>query len=70
VAATLFCGDVAFNSTPVDPDAGGNFTISGELSAIPPNPCAAPILLIRHYAGGAPGPRFAAGIPKVESNDD
>jgi hypothetical protein len=71
VAATLFCGDLAFNSAPTDLDAAGNFKISGALSAVPPNPCAAPILLIRNYAAGAPGPWFAAGIPKVaESNDD
>ncbi len=70
VAATLFCGDVAMTSAPTDLDAAGNFTISGALSAVPPNPCTAPILLIRNYAGGAPGPWFAAGIPKVGERDD
>lgn len=71
VAATLFCGDLAFNSAATDLDAAGNFKVSGALSAVPPNPCAAPILLIRNYAAGAPGPWFAAGIPKAaESNDD
>ncbi len=70
VAATLFCGDVALNSAPTDLDAAGNFTISGTLSAVPPNPCVAPILLIRNYAAGAPGPWFAAGIPKVNERDD
>jgi hypothetical protein len=70
VAATLFCGDVAMNSAPTDLDAAGNFTITGALSAVPPNPCAAPILLIRNFAAGAPGPWFAAGIPKVGERDD
>lgn len=70
VVATLFCGDVAFNSAPTDLDAAGNFTISGALSATPPNPCTLPILLVRNYANGAAGPWFAAGIPKVEDSDD
>jgi hypothetical protein len=70
VAATLFCGDLTFNSAPTDLDAAGDFKISGALSAVPPNPCNAPILLIRNYAAGAPGPWFAAGIPKAASKDD
>jgi hypothetical protein len=69
VAATLFCGDIAFTSAPTDLDAAGNFSIKGALPAVPPNPCVAPILLIRNYAAGAPGPWFAAGIPKVEDGD-
>lgn len=69
IAATLFCGDLAITSAPADLDAAGNFTIKGALPAVPPNPCVAPILLIRNYANGAPGPWFAAGIPKVEDND-
>jgi hypothetical protein len=70
VVATLFCGDIALNSAPTDLDAAGNFSISGALSAVPPNPCTAPILLIRNYANNAAGPWFAAGIPKVSARDD
>jgi hypothetical protein len=54
---------------PTDLDASGNFKINSALSAIPPNPCAAPILLIRNYANGSPGSWFAAGIQKIEDDD-
>jgi hypothetical protein len=65
VVATLFCGTAPFHSDPVDLDAAGDFTIRSPLSGVVPNPCAAPILLIRNFGGtpAAPGPWFAAGIP-------
>jgi hypothetical protein len=69
VVATLFCGDLAMNSQPTDLDAAGDFQIRGALSAVPPNPCDAPILLIRNFANNTPGPWFAAGIPKVDDED-
>jgi hypothetical protein len=63
VVATLFCGTSPFHSAPVDLDAAGDFVIRSPLSGVVPNPCLTPILLIRNYAAGAPGPWFAAGIP-------
>ncbi|MGL4231670.1 MAG: hypothetical protein ACRCWJ_09925 [Casimicrobium sp.] len=69
VVATLFCGDLTMNSTATDLDAAGDFKIDSALSAMPPIPCAAPILLIRNFANGAAGPWFAAGIPKVDDED-
>jgi hypothetical protein len=68
VFATLFCGApgsaTAFSSNPagvaLDPD--GDFTIDDVLSPLPPNPCDAPVLLIRLTLGTQPW--FAAGIEK------
>lgn len=64
VVATLFCGTTPFHSAPVDLDAAGDFVIRSPLSGVVPNPCLTPILLIRNFAAGAPGPWFAAGIPE------
>jgi hypothetical protein len=69
VIATFFCGDIAMNSAPTDLDAAGNFKISSALSALPPSPCVAPILLIRNFNSGVAGPWFAAGIPRVDNDD-
>lgn len=63
VKATLFCGGVGFDSPPGDLDTRGDFRIRGSLGAVP-NPCNAPILLIRSLGGNW----FAAGI--VGSDDD
>lgn len=60
VRARLFCGGVAHDSDLVALDAEGDFRIEGSLNALPPNPCASPILLI--VSGG--GNWFAAGIPR------
>lgn len=60
VFATLFCSGVAFNSAAANLDLAGNFSIKGPLSAVPPNPCNAPVLLIRNAAGN--NAWFAAGI--------
>lgn len=66
VHARLFCaGAPAGDSDAVALDPRGDFRITGSLhlgtvSAIPPNPCSSPVLLIVN-AGGA---WFAAGIPK------
>ena len=64
VSATLFCGGLAHDTGPADLDAAGNFQIRGPLSAAPPNPCNAPVLLIRNAAGTRAW--FAAGIPGGE----
>ena len=61
VFATLFCGAVAHHSAIADLDTAGNFQIRGALSAMPPNPCGAPVLLIRNAAGTQTW--FAAGLP-------
>jgi len=66
VFATLFCAGVAFHSPASPLDAHGNFVIKGRLGEVPPNPCVAPVLLIRNVGGTAPW--FAAGI--VASDDD
>lgn len=63
VTATLFCGAQAFDAGSVPLEANGDFRIDGTLSALPPNPCAPAVLLIRNAAGGVPGAWFAAGIP-------
>jgi hypothetical protein len=63
VRARLFCGGVSavsYDSALVPLDPAGDFRIEGDLSAVPPSPCASPVLLIVN-AGGA---WFAAGIPK------
>jgi hypothetical protein len=62
VFATLFCGGAAFHSPAAELDTAGDFRITGALTAVPPNPCTAPVLLIRNAAAGAQ-PWFAAGIP-------
>lgn len=64
VFATLFCGGAAHHSQLADLDLAGNFHIKGALSAVPPNPCSAPVLLIRNAAGTQSW--FAAGIPGSE----
>jgi len=61
VFATLFCAGVAQNSVIAPLDTAGNFVIKGALSAAPPNPCNAPVLLIRGTTGAQAW--FAAGIP-------
>lgn len=66
VAATLFCGAQAFNSTAVTLGSYGEFEIQGPLDALPPNPCDKPVLLIRNAPGGIPGAWFAAGILEVK----
>ena len=64
VRATLICGAVAPFSlhdsglVPLEPN--GDFRINDVLSVPPPNPCNAPVLLIRNPGGSW----FAAGIPK------
>jgi hypothetical protein len=60
VRARLFCGGVGYDSDLVALDPAGDFRIEGELSDVPPSPCASPVLLILN-AGGS---WFAAGIPK------
>lgn len=75
VFATLVCGDpgkpnelMDLNSAAVDLDLAGDFKLSGMLSAVPPEPCVAPVLLIRGTNGAQPW--FAAGIPRVGGKDD
>lgn len=68
VAATLFCGTTPFNSGAAPIAVNGDFEIRGALSAVPPSPCATPILLIRNAPGGVPGAWFAAGL--LDSDDD
>jgi hypothetical protein len=60
VFAALFCSGVAFDSAAVNLDLAGNFSIKGPCSAAPPNPCNAPVLMIRDAAGN--NAWFAAGI--------
>ncbi len=90
VQATLICSATAappvatspaWNSVAVALDEFGDFSIDAplkpvapNLTAVPPNPCNFPILLIRNStaatAPGAdptPGPWFAAGIPSRAS---
>ncbi len=59
VFATLFCGNDAFNSPAAPISVGGDFRIRGVLSALPPDPCEAPRVLIRNAAGN--NAWFAAG---------
>jgi hypothetical protein len=62
VAATLFCGsNDGFNSPAADLSVGGDFEIRGTLSPTPPDPCNAPVLLIRNATGGVLGAWFAVG---------
>ena len=67
VAASLFCGADRFDSQPAPLDAHGNFRINGSFNVTPPNPCVAPVLLIRNATGGTLGSWFAAGI---QGDDD
>ena len=61
VRAVLFCaGAQPVSSELVPLDASGDFRIDGMLSALPADPCGAPVLLI--VSGN--GRWFAAGIPK------
>ena len=68
VVATLFCVGVPFTSALGDLDTAGNFRIRSALSAVPPNPCDAPVLLIRNAAGN--NAWFAAGIVGGGEDDD
>ena len=61
VAASLFCGAARFDSPAADISVGGDFEIRGMLSAIPPDPCTSPALLIRNATGGVLGSWFAGG---------
>lgn len=74
VAATLFCGADAFNSTSVLTNAAGDFRIRSTLvgpnaTTELPDPCTTPTLLIRNAPNGVPGAWFAAGIPKMGDED-
>ena len=68
VFATLFCGAAgsatasSSSATGVALDSDGDFSIDDVLSPEPPDPCDAPVLLIRATAGSHPW--FAAGIPE------
>ncbi|MBK6850621.1 MAG: hypothetical protein IPG93_03160 [Burkholderiales bacterium] len=75
VLVSLFCNADATTTPPTPPtvthspaaplDARGNFSIKGSFSDPVPNPCAAPVLLVRTVSAttGLPGAWFAAGIP-------
>jgi len=71
VFASLFCNGNAtpLNTVAVPLAANGDFTIKDTLAPLPPNPCAAPVLLICN-----PDPLnfvwFAAGIPASTDDDD
>lgn len=68
VFATLFCGATGSATASSSSAAGvalesdGDFSIDDVLSPKPPDPCVAPVLLIRVTAGSHPW--FAAGIPE------
>jgi hypothetical protein len=72
VHATLFCGPAATATSHSSTAAGvalepdGDFRIDDYLSPAPPSPCATPVLLIRNVGGVW----FAAGIPKVDGDDE
>jgi hypothetical protein len=61
IFATLFCGNVAHHSGPVEAEPNGDFRIDGMLDPAPPDPCDSPVLLIRN---ANTGDWFAAGIPR------
>lgn len=72
VFATLICEAAApfvehnsSSSVPLDQD--GDFRIDDVLNPAPPVDCASPVLLIRTSSNGT---WFAAGIPKLEDEDD
>jgi hypothetical protein len=70
IFATLFCGaatsPTASVSDSVPLAADGDFTIDGDLSPVPPDPCTTPVLLIEAAVTGGDH-WFAAGIP-AENN--
>jgi hypothetical protein len=72
VRATLFCGPAASATSHSTAAAGvalassGDFRIDDTLNPAPPNPCTAPVLLIRNLSGLW----FAAGILANEHDDD
>jgi hypothetical protein len=72
VHASLFCGPAATateqdtNLAGVALEADGDFRIDDYLSSVQPIPCTSPVLLIRNVGGVW----FAAGIPKVETDQD
>ncbi|MGH7208103.1 MAG: hypothetical protein ACREIL_01830 [Nitrospiraceae bacterium] len=69
VVAALFCGsDVPHSSEPVPLEPDGDFKIKDRLSPVPPDPCPNSVLLIR--LNNSTGPWIAAGIPKLEEEDD
>jgi len=73
VFATLICGAAApftllsTDTAGVRLAANGDFRIEDRLDGFPPNPCLAPILLIR--TAGAGQAWFAAGIPDLPGDD-
>jgi hypothetical protein len=66
VHARLYCGTVFSETTGVLLDPSGDFKINEALVPTPVAPCATPILLILNPGNAW----FAAGIPKLKSNDD
>jgi hypothetical protein len=72
VHASLFCGPATTateqdtNIAGVALDADGDFRIDEYLSSVQPTPCTSPVLLIRNVGGVW----FAAGIPKLERDND
>jgi hypothetical protein len=72
VHASLFCGPATTateqdtNLAGVALEADGDFRIDDYLSSVQPIPCTSPVLLIRNVGGVW----FAAGIPKVETDQD
>lgn len=65
VRARLFCGTVSHDSALVALAPDGNFKINDVLVPVPVAPCATPILLILNPNNSW----FAAGIPKLDSDD-
>jgi hypothetical protein len=72
VHASLFCGPATTateqdtNLAGVALEADGDFRIDDYLLSVQPTPCTSPVLLIRNVGGVW----FAAGIPKVETDQD
>jgi hypothetical protein len=72
VHASLFCGPATTateqdtNLAGVALEADGDFRIDDYLSPVQPTPCTSPVLLIRNVGGVW----FAAGIPKLETDQD
>jgi hypothetical protein len=68
VFATLFCGPAASPTASVSDSvplaANGDFSIDGDLSPVPPDPCTTPVLLIE--GAGSVNHWFAAGIPAAQ----
>lgn len=65
VRARLFCGTVSHDSALVRLAPNGDFKINDVLVPVPVAPCATPILLILNPGNAW----FAAGIPKLDSDD-